>query len=462
MPTLHRHLNEILRQRVAFMADGERFPTEAELCAEFTVSRMTVSKVLGEIAAEGLLERRPRRGTFVRKAPETSLPGAAEWLRDNYLGGVMSEFPIRTLRLNVYEYRHDFIRPMWDHLLAEFKLAFPDMSVEIEVDPERAAAADLIWVSNRRDIKPPTHDALSQDPAALAAVSRCSSAADYFPAAWKFLQRERRAGCPFALGTSLTLWNNALLASNGLDAKAELPDSLWAFFKTVSPAAPVDWQQGINYLSVPALLMQLAADGILEYVPGRGLNGLERPELAAYLACQRTMFETLRQAHGGQPVIDIHAGLELFLAGRILALSTFSPTLKVIPESRLHEFSVSTFKLGKLAPAVPVYMGIGTHCRDVSAAAAAVAFFCGRPGQRILSQHHNNIPARLEAAYSSVFLERVPHRMRQVLDVLRGAAGIVDLNDFVLTERILCEQISRYILSEVEWNEIEKTCQRKP
>ncbi|CZF86631.1 histidine utilization repressor [Grimontia marina] len=49
---------------------GTKVPTEAELCDQFSVSRMTVNKAVRDLVNEGWLERTPRLGTFVcqRKA----------------------------------------------------------------------------------------------------------------------------------------------------------------------------------------------------------------------------------------------------------------------------------------------------------------------------------------------------------------------------------------------------------
>lgn len=45
---------------------GKRLPSEAELMKEFGVSRNTVRVALGRLINEGLIESRPRQGTFVR------------------------------------------------------------------------------------------------------------------------------------------------------------------------------------------------------------------------------------------------------------------------------------------------------------------------------------------------------------------------------------------------------------
>lgn len=44
---------------------GSKVPTEAELCKQFSVSRMTVNKAMRDLVNSGWLERTPRLGTFV-------------------------------------------------------------------------------------------------------------------------------------------------------------------------------------------------------------------------------------------------------------------------------------------------------------------------------------------------------------------------------------------------------------
>lgn len=47
---------------------GEQLPRYLELAAEFGVAPMTVRQVLARLEAEGLIVRRPGRGTFVRES----------------------------------------------------------------------------------------------------------------------------------------------------------------------------------------------------------------------------------------------------------------------------------------------------------------------------------------------------------------------------------------------------------
>ncbi len=58
-------LHEKLRSRIAAGQCGDFLPTAAELAAEFGVNIKTVNKVLNQLAAAGLLERKRRVGTVI-------------------------------------------------------------------------------------------------------------------------------------------------------------------------------------------------------------------------------------------------------------------------------------------------------------------------------------------------------------------------------------------------------------
>jgi GntR family transcriptional regulator len=52
---------------------GSQIPTVDELAAECGVARATIRQALGELEAEGLIERHRAKGTFVRKSPQEEL-----------------------------------------------------------------------------------------------------------------------------------------------------------------------------------------------------------------------------------------------------------------------------------------------------------------------------------------------------------------------------------------------------
>lgn len=68
---LHRQVTEVLLSQIAngqFLV-GDRLPTEEALCRQFGISRVTVRLALKELENDGLLERSPGRGTFLKHAP---------------------------------------------------------------------------------------------------------------------------------------------------------------------------------------------------------------------------------------------------------------------------------------------------------------------------------------------------------------------------------------------------------
>ena len=67
--SLHQRILADISDRImsSEWAPGHRIPFEHELSAEYGCSRMTVNKALSQLAKAGLIERRRRSGSFVRR-----------------------------------------------------------------------------------------------------------------------------------------------------------------------------------------------------------------------------------------------------------------------------------------------------------------------------------------------------------------------------------------------------------
>jgi GntR family transcriptional regulator len=62
-------IEQALRARIAALRPGDVLPSDAELCQEFGVSRMTARNAMQLLAQEGIVQRIPGRGTFVAEQP---------------------------------------------------------------------------------------------------------------------------------------------------------------------------------------------------------------------------------------------------------------------------------------------------------------------------------------------------------------------------------------------------------
>lgn len=69
VPARYQEIEQWLRDRVLTGRPGDGLPSEAELAAQFGVSRMTARQAVQNLAVEGLVNRRRGSGTFIAPQP---------------------------------------------------------------------------------------------------------------------------------------------------------------------------------------------------------------------------------------------------------------------------------------------------------------------------------------------------------------------------------------------------------
>src|SRR5208282_1046496 len=67
--------------------ENERLPSEAELCQQFNVSRVTIQRALADLLKAGLIYRDRGKGTFVTQGARLMNPGLKGSIRDLILAG---------------------------------------------------------------------------------------------------------------------------------------------------------------------------------------------------------------------------------------------------------------------------------------------------------------------------------------------------------------------------------------
>jgi len=105
----YERLREDLRSRIVSgeLPSGAQLPSEHALAAHYGLSRMAVWRVLAELAAEGLIEKRPGRGSFATLPADPSQSGQTLQVAVYYPSAPLG---ILTRLVNAFRESHPLIR----------------------------------------------------------------------------------------------------------------------------------------------------------------------------------------------------------------------------------------------------------------------------------------------------------------------------------------------------------------
>ena len=452
--TINKYIKEQLRQRIVTMEGGAKFPTESELCTEFSVSRMTVNKVVKELAVEGLLTRNRRRGTFVNKNQPKLNPELSAWIEHGT--PVDSVFSLRSqvLQINIDECIHDYRLRMWERILSKVESKMPRVKFKISTDPTDADKADLILSSLRF---PPGKYISTADNARKAVYDRCPND-DYFAPSWTGAMNHKLAACPFAVSSDLYIWNLKLLRQHFPAFDGQIPMHLIEFVMNNCDWKSEGFPPVASFIFYPPI--QWATEGIKFYDDARLRFDLSDERIKKYLDFNRFMASRVRSICEEKMLMNVSALWNLFNNDRLLAINTFSSTLSAMRRERCSEYMVHCPSVGKYSAIVPIYLGVGCNCRRVEAAADIIALICGEAGQKILAESYGNIPALRNIAYSPEFLNNSPLNMKSVLQTIDQSESLLDKYPFLVIEQPFFSDFAQYILGETDFDELQKATQK--
>lgn len=453
--TINKHIKEQLRQRIETMSHGVKFPTESELCAEFSVSRMTVNKAVKELAAEGLLVRNRPLGTFVNKNRSKLNPELSAWIEHST--PIDSVFSLRrqVFEINIDECIYDFRLRMWERILSKVESIMPRVKFKINTEPSEADQADLILSSLRYS---PSKSISTADNARKAVYDRCPND-NYFAPSWTGAMNHNLAACPFAVSSDIYIWNLKLLRQHFPAFDGQTPIHLIDFVMNNCDWKAESFPPVASFIFYPPI--QWATEGIKFYDEKRQRFDLSDGRIRKYLEFNRYMANRTQSICKEKKIMNAISLLNLFNNGQLLAMNTYSSTLSAMRPALDSEYMMHSPSIGKYLAIVTFYLGIGCNCRRVEAAADIIALICGEAGQKMLAEEYGNIPALRQIAYSPEFLNNSPHNMRSVLQTIDQSESLLDKYPFLIIEQPFFEDFFQYILGEIDFDELKKTTQQQ-
>lgn len=456
MKTLSEQIEAVLRERIAELAPGSKFPTDSELCEEFAVSRMTVYQVVRKLSDEGLLNRHRRRGTFVAEPLETFSLDEESESDDNLFLWLENSNPIRSIfssvkkKLFLYfeDYAYSFRRKMWDEMIFQIESAIPDVELEVICDNSEVDKADIAMFNLRF----PSVLTFSRSPETYQLLENYCPAERYFHSAVSRIDSQKLAARPFAISTDLYIWNRALLEKFHFDFDNIVPDTLIEYSLRNFDWQAADFPPFASFLFYPPL--QWFTEGALKNNIEQNFLNIDIPKIKTQLEFNRYMVSRIKKICKTNSSFNVLAMWQLLEADKLMAINTFSGNLRAMSNLRKDQYFLHTPVSNRYAVTVPLCFGITEKCANPEKAVEVLSKICGPVGQKCLIKHYGNIPALRKAAFSDEFLNKSPQTMLQVLKSIDKSESLIEKYPVLLKEQPYLDSFARYLLSEISFDEL--------
>lgn len=338
-PKYLRCRDEILRLAIELgLSEGDAIPSINQLIEKLGTVRTNVQNAINQLCREGVLDKRPGSGCYLRKTPGQRKQSAPDYPVIDYLSGPVSIVNRKTLKIGVLQELRCY-PGMWQSLIDSFSNASG-----IRVEPVHADSITELLAQSPDIFQIP--DYMLADIAgrgillSLEELNTTFNSVDFIPAAESLISYKNRLwGVPMVCGCGCIFFNREVLGlEHTLRSASDITQLLEKFSSTPPPPPSTAWSLNCYLLSD-----YLKFSGISTHRnSGDMLAAFSKPETAAFLSGLEPFFRNHKIFHG-QSTKAFSQSLPLFKNRHVVSIMGNSSIM-------LQAFTNSSFPVGIAAP----------------------------------------------------------------------------------------------------------------